>query len=66
MKKIIVLLLCPCICFAQEKYNYKNLVLEGGGIRGVAYAGAFSVLEEKNVLQHIEKVSLAGVSVTIL
>lgn len=71
MKKFIVLLLFPCICFAQEKYNYKNLVLEGGGIRGVAYAGAFSVLEEKNVLQHIEKVAgtsagaIAGVMISL-
>ena len=67
----MVLLLFPCICFAQEKYNYKNLVLEGGGIRGVAYAGAFSVLEEKNILQQIEKIAgtsagaIAGVMMSV-
>lgn len=71
MKKFIVLLLFPCICFAQEKYNYKNLVLEGGGIRGIAYAGAFSVLEEKNILQQIEKIAgtsagaIAGAMVSV-
>lgn len=30
--------------------------MEGGGIRGIAYAGVFSVLEEKNILQQIERV----------
>jgi NTE family protein len=40
---------------------YKYLVLEGGGIRGIAYAGALQVLEEKNVTPGIEKV--AGTSV---
>jgi len=57
MKKLTVaLLLLPSLCFAQKKYDYKNLVLEGGGVRGLAYAGVFSVLEEKNILQHIENV----------
>jgi NTE family protein len=71
MIKLIVALLFPCICFAQIKYNYKNLVLEGGGIRGIAYAGAFSVLEEKNILQQIEKVAgtssgaMAGIMISV-
>jgi NTE family protein len=71
MKILFAVLLLPCICFAQEKYNYKNLVLEGGGIRGVAYAGAFSVLEERNILQQIEKVAgtsagaIAGVMLSV-
>lgn len=72
MKKLIaVLLFLPCLCFAQKKYDYKNLVLEGGGVRGLAYAGVFSVLEEKNILQHIEKVggssagAIAGMLVSI-
>lgn len=53
--KTIFLLLFPFTCFCQPKY--KNLALEGGGIRGVAYAGAFKVLEEKNILQDIENVA---------
>lgn len=71
MKKLIVVLLFPSICFAQKAYNYKNLVLEGGGVRGLAYAGVFSVLEQKGVLQNIEKVggssagSIAGMLVCI-
>jgi predicted acylesterase/phospholipase RssA len=42
-----MLLLFPIVSFSQQKYQYKNLVLEGGGVRGLAYAGAFSELENK-------------------
>lgn len=71
MKKLIVAILFPSICFAQKTYDYKNLVLEGGGVRGLAYAGVFSVLEQKGILQQIEKVggssagSIAGMLVSI-
>ncbi len=71
MKKLLVALLFPSICYSQKDYNYKNLVLEGGGVRGLAYAGVFSVLEEKGILQQIEKVggssagSIAGMLVSI-
>lgn len=70
MKKILVLLLFPSLCFAQTPV-YKNLVLEGGGIKGLAYAGVFSVLEDNGVLHNIEKVagtsagSIAGLMVSI-
>ena len=69
MKLILVFLLFPTFCFSQTQY--KNLVLEGGGVRGLAYAGVFSVLEEKGILQQIEKVggssagSIAGMMVSI-
>jgi NTE family protein len=33
-----------------------NLVLEGAGIRGVAYAGVIQYFEEKRMIQHINKV----------
>jgi len=71
VKKLLVLLLLPSLCFAQSKYDYKNLVLEGGGIRGLAYAGVLRVMEEKGVLQQIEKVggssagSVAGLLVSV-
>lgn len=71
MKKLIITILFPSICFAQKNYDYKNLVLEGGGVRGLAYAGVFNVLEEKGILQQIEKVggssagSIAGMLVSI-
>jgi NTE family protein len=57
MKLIFVLILFPVCCFTQIRYPYKNLVLEGGGVRGLAYAGALSSLEEKGVLAHIQKVA---------
>jgi NTE family protein len=41
--------------------TYKNLVLEGGGVRGIAYAGALQALEEKHVIDSMERI--AGTSV---
>ncbi len=35
----------------------KNLVFEGGGVKGVAYIGAINVLSEKNILGEIENVA---------
>jgi len=40
---------------------YKNLVFEGGGIRGIAYVGAIEALEKEQVTAGIENV--AGTSV---
>lgn len=37
-------------------YNFKNLVLEGGGVKGIAYVGALDVLTEKEILNQIERV----------
>ncbi len=34
----------------------KNLIFEGAGIRGVAYAGAIQELERRGALNHLEKV----------
>lgn len=71
MKKLLVALLLPSLCFAQKNNDYKNLVLEGGGVRGLAYAGVFSVLEDKGILQQIEKVggssagAIAGLLVSV-
>lgn len=57
MMKIILLLLFPLSAFCQHTYEYKNLALEGGGMKGIAYAGVCKVLEEKGVLQKIENVA---------
>lgn len=35
----------------------ENLVFEGGGVRGIAYAGALQVLENNGMLQSIERVA---------
>ncbi len=37
--------------------NVKNLVFKGGGVLGIAYAGAIKVLEDKHFLQGVEKVA---------
>jgi len=71
MKKLIILLFFPSLCFAQKSYHYKNLVLEGGGVRGLAYAGAFSELQKKGILQQLDKVAgtsagaIAGVMISL-
>ncbi|MGV3539617.1 MAG: patatin-like phospholipase family protein [Rufibacter sp.] len=36
---------------------YKNLALEGGGIRGIAYGGALAELEKRGMLQNIERIA---------
>ena len=52
--KLLWLLAClvPAFAFTQINYPYKNLALEGGGVRGLAYAGALEVLEQKNILRN--------------
>lgn len=36
---------------------YTNLVFKGGGVRGIAYAGALQVLEDKGILSGIQRVA---------
>ena len=38
------------------KYPFRNLVFEGGGVKGIAYVGAMEVLETKGILENIERV----------
>ena len=51
------MLACCCLAtnLGAQKTVYKNLVFEGGGIRGIAYAGALDELERRNILQHVEQ-----------
>ena len=37
-------------------YHFKNLVFEGGGVKGIAYVGAMEVMEQKAVLKQIARV----------
>jgi len=37
-------------------YHFKNLVFEGGGVKGIAYLGAMQVLQEKGILANIKRV----------
>ena len=58
MKKIslsIVFLLACVIGSAQEK-KIRNLVFEGGGVRGFAYVGAMEILDSLHILENIERV----------
>lgn len=40
--------------------QFRNLVFEGGGVKGIAYAGAIKVLEEKGVMPDIVRVGGAS------
>ena len=37
-------------------YIFRNLVFEGGGVKGLAYVGAMEILEQKGILANIERV----------
>lgn len=37
-------------------YPFRNLVFEGGGVKGIAYVGALQVLEQKGILTNIERI----------
>lgn len=60
----IISFLFSLIAFTSFAQPYKNLVLEGGGIRGIAYAGAIEMLEQKGITKDIKNV--AGTSVGAL
>ena len=50
-------------------YNFKNLVFEGGGVKGIAYGGALKVLDEMNILPGITRVggtSAGAINATLL
>ena len=51
-----------------NKYPFKNLVFQGGGIKTFAYHGAVEVLDEQNILPQIERVagSSAGATLALL
>lgn len=38
-------------------YPFRNLVFEGGGVKGIAYAGALEVLEQSQITPRIERVA---------
>lgn len=51
-----LLCLLPLSAVAQPAPAYHNLVLEGGGIKGMAYGGALQVLDERGLLAPIRRV----------
>lgn len=70
MKLWLFILLLPAAVFGQE-VEYRNLVMEGGGVRGLAYAGALQILEERGILSDLENVggssagAIAGLMVAL-
>jgi len=52
----------------NSKYHFKNLVFEGGGVKGIAYVGALEKLQDRGILQNIERVAgtSAGAMVAVL
>lgn len=49
-------------------YHFKNLVFEGGGVKGIAYVGALEVLDREGNLNDIERVAgtSAGAMVAVM
>ena len=45
------------VCPRAVDYPFQNLVLEGGGVKGIAYAGAFEVLEQQGILKQVGPVA---------
>jgi len=60
MSRCLIILFCLLLSTwslqAQPASPYRNLVMEGGGICGIAYGGALQVLEEQGVLAGIRRV----------
>lgn len=51
-----------------KQYHFRNLVFEGGGVKGIAYVGAMDKLDEEGILKDIERVAgtSAGAMVAVL
>jgi NTE family protein len=55
MRTLLLILMLPVIGFAQSPI--KNLVFEGGGIRGIAYCGALEHFEKSGQFEQVERVA---------
>ena len=56
-------------CPPPRSYPFRNVVLEGGGVKGIAYAGVFSVLDRQGILPQVERVagtSAGAIQATLL
>lgn len=52
----VVIFMFSCLVGRSQTSTIKNLIFEGAGMKGLAYAGAIAELEEQNLLKDIEKV----------
>ena len=59
MKSLLILFLGFIVLYPTQAQTplYRNLVMEGGGIKGIAYGGALAELESRGVLQSITRVA---------
>ena len=42
---------------SEKQYKFKNLIFEGGGIKGIAYVGALDIIQERKILDNIGRVA---------
>ena len=42
---------------SKKSNGFRNLVFEGGGVKGIAYGGALKVLDSMAILKGIERVA---------
>ena len=40
----------------MKEYHFRNLVFEGGGVKGIAYVGALQELRKRNVMDSVQRV----------
>lgn len=40
-----------------ESYHFRNLVFEGGGVKGIAYVGALDELDKRQILPNIRRIA---------
>ena len=71
MKKLLIIFLALCsikIHAQAPDHQIKNLVFEGAGIRGLAYAGVVRSLEEQEIIEDVENVggTSAGAIIALL
>lgn len=57
MKKWVILLLVSTMSGVSNGQTIKNLVMEGGGVRGLAYPGALIELEKAGLLDSVTQVA---------
>ncbi|HEV7781520.1 MAG TPA: patatin-like phospholipase family protein [Chitinophagaceae bacterium] len=56
LQRTISLLIIFSLYTTVSAQSPRNLVFEGAGIRGIAYCGVLQKMEEKNWLQHVQRV----------
>ena len=44
-------------------YPFRNLVFEGGGVKGIAYVGAMQILESESILDSISRIKITWIDI---